>query len=58
MGTGQTVIVNQTLDFSVGVSETVQAEVLNLLPTIQQSTLEVVREARLRGGRFAKDFGA
>lgn len=58
MSGGQPVIINQTLDFAVGVSETVQAEVLNLLPTIQQSTLQVVQEARLRGGRFAKDFGA
>jgi len=56
MGGG--IVVEQNLNFATGVSETVQAEVLNLLPTIQQSTLQVVQEARLRGGRFAKDFGA
>ena len=56
-GGGQPIVIEQNLNFATGVSQTVQAEILNLLPTIQQSTLQVVQEARLRGGRFAKDFG-
>jgi len=56
MGGGVTI--EQNLNFATGVSQTVRAEVLNLLPAIKENTLSAVREARLRGGTFAKDFGA
>ena len=56
MGGG--ILVEQNLNFATGVSQTVRAEVLNLLPAIKENTLSAVREARLRGGTFAKDFGA
>mgnify|MGYP003674675384 CR=1 FL=1 len=56
MGGGITI--EQNLNFATGVSQTVRAEVLNLLPAIKENTLSAVREARLRGGTFAKDFGA
>jgi hypothetical protein len=55
MGGGITI--EQNLNFATGVSQTVRAEVMNLLPAIQQSTVSAVQDARLRGGRFAKDFG-
>ncbi len=55
---GQPIVVEQNLNFATGISQTVKAEVLNLLPAIQESTMSAVRDARLRGGRFAKDFGA
>ena len=57
-GGGQPIVIEQNLNFATGVSQTVRAEVMNLLPAIQQSTLSAVQDARLRGGTFAKDFGA
>lgn len=53
MGSGKPVVVNQNLNFSTGVSQTVRAEVLNLLPQIQSSTLEAMLDAKQRGGTFA-----
>ena len=58
MSGGQPIVIEQNLNFATGVSQTVRAEVMNLLPAIQQSTLSAVQDARLRGGTFAKDFGA
>ena len=55
---GGGVVVEQNLNFATGVSQTVRAEVMNLLPAIRENTVQAVREARLRGGSFAKDFGA
>ena len=55
---GGNIVIEQNLNFATGVSQTVRAEVMNLLPAIQQSTLSAVQDARLRGGTFAKDFGA
>ncbi len=57
MGRGQPIVIEQNLNFSTGVSQTVRAEIMNLLPAIQESTLSAVQDARLRGGSFAKDFG-
>ena len=56
-GGGGNIVIEQNLNFATGVSQTVRAEVMNLLPAIQQSTLSAVQDARLRGGTFAKDFG-
>ena len=55
---GGGIVVEQNLNFATGVSQTVRAEVMNLLPAIRENTLSAVRDARLRGGTFAKDFGA
>ena len=57
-GGGGSIVIEQNLNFATGVSQTVRAEVMNLLPAIQQSTLSAVQDARQRGGTFAKDFGA
>ena len=57
MGGGQQVVINQNLNFALGVTNTVRSEIANLLPTIQQSTLSAVSDAKLRGGKFAKAFG-
>ena len=56
MGGGVTV--NQNISFSTGIVPTVRAEVLNLLPTIKQETINAVAETRSRGGAFARTFGA
>lgn len=55
---GGGVTVNQNVSFSTGVVPTVRAEVMNLLPTIKQETVNAVAEARSRGGSFSRTFGA
>jgi hypothetical protein len=55
---GGGVSVVQNLNISVRVTNTVRAEVMNRLPAIQQSTLSAVAEAKQRGGKFSKAFGA
>jgi tRNA pseudouridine-54 N-methylase len=58
MGSPQTpVVVEQHINFATGVQSTVRAEVANLLPQIQNSTIAAVQEARMRGGKFAESFG-
>jgi hypothetical protein len=57
MGGGGSLVINQNLNFALGVTNTVRSEIANLLPTIQQSTLSAVSNAKLRGGKFAKAFG-
>ena len=47
----------QNLNFAVGVTNTVRAEVMNMLPAIQQSTITAVADAKQRGGKFSKAFG-
>ena len=56
-GGGTGVVINQNLNFALGVTSTVRTEIANLLPTIQQSTISAVADAKLRGGKFAKAFG-
>jgi len=50
---GKPIVINQNLNFSTGVSQTVRAEVMNMLPQIQSSTLEAMVDAKQRGGAFA-----
>ena len=54
---GSGVSVVQNLNFAVGVTNTVRAEVMNMLPAIQQSTISAVADAKQRGGKFSKAFG-
>jgi len=56
MGGGGTVV-NQVINVSAGVSQTVRAEMLNLLPVIKQDTLNAVIDGQNRGGKFSKAFG-
>ena len=57
-GMGGSVVVNQTINLSAGVSQTVRAEVMGMLPQIQEASKAAVLEARRRGGSFASAFGA
>lgn len=50
---GGSVIINQSLNFSTGVSQTVRAEVMNMLPMISNAAKAAVADAKLRGGSFA-----
>ena len=55
---GGGVTVNQTINLSAGVSQTVRAEVVGMLPQIQEAAKAAVIDARHRGGSFASSFGA
>lgn len=51
------IIVNQTLNVSAGVAESVRAEMLTLLPVFKENTMAAVVDARRRGGSFGQAFG-
>tara|TARA_Y100001937_G_scaffold65625_1_gene89769 strand:+ start:1398 stop:3338 length:1941 start_codon:yes stop_codon:yes gene_type:complete len=55
---GGGITVNQSLNFSTGIVPTVRSEIMNMLPTIKQETINAVAETRSRGGSFARTFGA
>ena len=48
--------VNQTLNFDVGVAQTVRSEILSLMPTIKQESITAMVDAKERGGRVADVF--
>lgn len=47
-------VVNQTINISTGVAQTVRAEVLNLMPQIAESAKAAVADSRMRGGGYSK----
>lgn len=49
---GGSVVVNQTINVETGVSQTVRAEMLSLLPVIKQDTMNAVADQNRRGGSF------
>ena len=51
------VVVNQTINLSTGVAQTVRAEVMNMLPQITEATKGAVYDAKRRGGTFSSAFG-
>jgi hypothetical protein len=57
LGGGSPVVVNQTINLSTGVSQTVRAEVLNMLPQISEAAKGAVLDAKRRGGQFSSVFG-
>lgn len=52
LATGDSISVN--LNITTGVSQTVRAEIANLMPQIQQATKAGVLEARQRGGSYSR----
>lgn len=54
---GGNVTVNQTINLTTGVSQTVRAEVLNMLPQIAQAAKGAVVDAKRRGGSYAAQLG-
>ena len=54
MGGGTPVVVNQTINLSTGVAQTVRMEVMNMLPDIEEATKGAVLDAKRRGGSFAR----
>lgn len=53
---GGGVVINQTLNIETGVSQTVRAEIAQLMPQIANNTKAAVLDARRRGGSFANGF--
>ena len=51
---GSPTIVNQSLNFATGIQNTVRAEVMNMMPLIQNATLQAVVDQKRRGGSFAQ----
>ena len=47
-------VVNQTINISTGVSQTVRAEIANMMPQIQEATKAAVADSRARGGSYSK----
>ena len=50
-------VVHQTINISVGVAQTVRAEIAALMPAIKRQTVDAVADARMRGGTFASAMG-
>lgn len=57
MGGGGGVVINQTINVTTGVQQTVRTEIANLMPRIAQASKQAVLESRQRGGSFATAFG-
>ena len=54
---GGGVVVNQTINLTTGVSQTVRAEVMNMLPQIADAAKGAVLDAKRRGGSYAAALG-
>ncbi len=50
-------VVHQSINVSVGVAQTVRAEIAALMPAIKRQTIDAVADARMRGGSFAAAMG-
>lgn len=56
-GQGSGVVVNQTINVTTGVQQTVRAEIANLLPEISNAAKSAVAESNMRGGSFNAAMG-
>jgi hypothetical protein len=56
VGGGGTVVVNQTINVSTGVQQTVRAEIKSLMPQIAESAKAAVVDAKRRGGSYGRAF--
>ncbi len=53
---GDTVTINQNINVTTGVQQTVRAEVMGLMPQIAEASKAAVLDAKRRGGAFGKAF--
>lgn len=53
-GGGSGVVVNQTINVTTGVQQTVRAEIMTLMPQISNAAKAAVADAKLRGGTYGK----
>ena len=57
LGGGQQPVVNQTINVTTGVAQTVRAEVMSMMPRIKQETISAMIDGKKRGNAVAKAFG-
>lgn len=57
MGGGGGVTIQQSINVTTGVQQTVRAEIMQMLPKIADASKAAVLDARRRGGSFAATFG-
>lgn len=55
-GTGETIVINQTINVSTGVQQTVRAEIKSLMPQIAEQSKMAVLDAKRRGGSYGSKF--
>jgi hypothetical protein len=55
-GGGQPIVINQTINVSTGVQQTVRAEIKQLMPQIAESAKSAVVDAKRRGGSYGRAF--
>ena len=58
LGGGGGPVVNQVINIDAGVSQTVRAEMMTMLPMFKSSAMEAIIDSRRRGGQVATAFGA
>ena len=56
VGGGGGVVVNQTINVSTGVQQTVRTEIKQLMPQIAESAKQAVVDAKRRGGSYGRAF--
>ena len=56
LGGGDTVTVNQTINVTTGVQQTVRTEIKQLMPQIAESAKAAVVDAKRRGGSYGRAF--
>ena len=56
-GNGETIVVNQTINVSTGVQQTVRNEIQSLMPQISEAAKSAVVDAKRRGGSYGRAFG-
>lgn len=56
-GGGGEIVVQQTINISTGVQQTVRTEIKSMLPQIAEASKAAVLDARRRGGNFSAAFG-
>lgn len=56
MASGGSVVVNQTINVSTGVQQTVRTEIKSLMPQIAESAKAAVADAKRRGGSYGRAF--
>lgn len=54
---GNQPVVNQTINVTTGVAQTVRAEVMSMMPRIKQETIGAMIDGKKRGNAVAKAFG-
>lgn len=56
-GGGSGVVINQTINVTTGVQQTVRTEIAQLMPKIAEASKAAVLDARKRGGSYSAAFG-